>query len=50
MEYFDIHCHLDFPQFDKDREKVISDCKKEGVGVINCGVDPKSNRIAEDRP
>lgn len=31
----DTHAHLDFPQFDKDREEVIQRTQKEGVKVIN---------------
>jgi len=34
----DTHCHLDFPQFDHDRDEVIARAKKEGVGyIINIG-------------
>ena len=44
MKYIDVHAHLDFEQFDKDRDKIIQECKQKEVGVINCGVDIKSNR------
>ncbi len=30
----DIHAHLCFPDFDKDREKVVSECEKEMTAVI----------------
>jgi TatD DNase family protein len=30
----DTHCHLDFPDFDSDREEVIQSAKQEGVGCI----------------
>lgn len=41
----DDHCHLDFEQFDKDRDEVISKCKQQGVDAIICnGVGPESNR------
>jgi TatD DNase family protein len=40
----DTHAHLDFPQFDTDRNEVISTCKKNGVQfIINIGVDLKSS-------
>jgi TatD DNase family protein len=41
----DTHAHLDFPQFDKDREEVIKKSKKEGITrIINIGVDLNSSR------
>jgi len=30
----DIHAHLCFPEYDRDREEVIDKCKKELAGVI----------------
>ncbi|MFA5411178.1 MAG: TatD family hydrolase [Candidatus Omnitrophota bacterium] len=34
----DTHCHLDFPEFDPDRDEVIRRAKNEGVGcIINIG-------------
>jgi TatD DNase family protein len=34
----DVHCHLNFPQFDKDREEVIKRAKEKGVEkIINVG-------------
>ena len=34
----DTHCHLDFPEFDLDREEVISRAKDAGVGfIVNIG-------------
>jgi len=40
----DIHCHLDFPDFDKDREDVIKITLGEGLGIINVGADFKSSQ------
>jgi len=40
----DIHSHLYFEQFDKDRDDVISRAEKSGVvSIINSGTDHKSN-------
>jgi TatD DNase family protein len=40
----DTHAHLDFPQFDKDRKKVIGDFfKNGGRAIINIGVDKERN-------
>ena len=36
--FIDTHCHLDFPEFDSDREEVIERCKKNGIDyIINIG-------------
>ena len=34
MEFFDTHCHLDFPEFDHDRDEVIAQCDQLGVKHI----------------
>ena len=45
MIIIDTHAHLDFKDYDKDRDKVIEENKKAGVAaVINNGVDVASNR------
>src|SRR6056297_2642284 len=37
---YDTHAHLQFKDFNKDREKVIKECKDHRVqGVINVGID-----------
>ncbi len=34
----DTHCHLDFPEFDKDREEVIKNAQAQGVDyIVNIG-------------
>ena len=43
MRLFDSHAHLDFPQFDPDREHVIQELSEKGVFVANVGVDLKSS-------
>lgn len=45
LKLFDTHCHLDFPKFGSDREKVLERARKLGVaGIINPGVDLESSR------
>ncbi len=44
MKYFDTHSHLNFPDYDKDREDVIKNSLKGGVFVINVGTDIKESR------
>ncbi len=48
----DVHCHLDFPQFNKDREEVIKKAADAGIIIINSGLGPESIRytlkLAED--
>jgi TatD DNase family protein len=41
----DAHCHLDFPQFDRDRDQVIKRAKDSGVGyIINIGSSLEGSR------
>ena len=43
----DSHCHLDFPQFDEDRDEVLSRADDASVtAVINPGTDLESSRRA----
>ncbi|MES3004937.1 MAG: TatD family hydrolase [Patescibacteria group bacterium] len=39
FEYFDIHSHLYFSGFDKDREEEIEKMKEAKIGTISIGVD-----------
>jgi TatD DNase family protein len=39
MRLFDAHCHLQMPQFDADREEVITRMQEKGVGGVIPGVD-----------
>lgn len=44
MNIFETHAHLDFPDFDKDRDTVIKEAQKAGVKrIINIGCDKKSS-------
>ncbi len=47
MRLIDSHAHLDFPQFDADRETVIERARGAGVvAVLNVGTDLESSRAA----
>ncbi|MCX8082312.1 MAG: TatD family hydrolase [bacterium] len=45
--YIDTHCHLNFPDFDNDREEVLREAEKEGViAIINPGSSVEKSRSA----
>ncbi len=44
LEYIDIHSHLYFPDFDKDRDEEIKKIKKAKIGAIVIGTDIKSSK------
>lgn len=44
VRYVDIHAHLNFKDFDVDREEVIARCKEEGVLVNNVGTSLATSR------
>jgi len=47
MKYFETHCHLDFRNYDKDREQTIDKCLKAGVDhFINVGIDEETSRAS----
>lgn len=46
FEYFDIHSHLYFPDYDKDRENEIEKLKKAKIGTITIGTDLESSKKA----
>jgi TatD DNase family protein len=47
MNLIDTHTHLDFPQFDSDREQVIERAANAGVkAIVNVGTDLTSSRAA----
>lgn len=45
---FDIHSHLNFPRFDKDREEVIERMRENGIRTVCVGVDEKTSRECVD--
>lgn len=43
--FIDTHCHLDFPEFDRDRDEVIRRAKDEGIDyIINIGSSLEGSR------
>lgn len=47
-EYFDIHSHLNFPQYDADREEVIQRLKDTNTYTIVVGTDLETSESAVD--
>lgn len=45
-EYFDIHSHLYFPDFDNDREEEIKKIKKAKIGTITIGTGFETSQTA----
>lgn len=49
MRLVDVHCHLDMPEFDGDRERVIASARGKGVvAVVNSGLGVEGGRKALD--
>ena len=46
MKYIDIHCHLDFKDYDIDRAEVLEQMRDGGVGAITIGTDLESSKKA----
>lgn len=46
MNYIDIHCHLGWPDYDSDRERVLERMEDGGVGAITVGTDLESSKKA----
>ena len=46
MRYFDAHTHIQFPQFDEDREELIATMLEQEVGALVVGVDLDSSKKA----
>ena len=45
--FIDTHCHLDFPEFNQDREEVIDNAVKSGIDyIINIGSSLKSSEAS----
>ncbi len=46
MKLIDSHTHLNFPDFKDNYQKIIADCLKKGIGVVNIGADFESSKRA----
>jgi TatD DNase family protein len=46
MKYIDIHCHLDFKDYDLVREEVLARMKEKDLGAITIGADLESSKRA----
>lgn len=46
MKYIDIHCHLDFQDYEKDFQDVLGRMKEKEVGAITIGTDLESSQRA----
>lgn len=48
MNLIDTHCHLDFDQYDDDRDQVLQTCKDRMEAVVNIGTNQERNRASLD--
>lgn len=48
FEYFDIHSHLNVPDFDLDRNEQVEKMKEQKIGTTMVGVDFESSKMALD--
>jgi TatD DNase family protein len=46
MKYFDAHCHIQFDQYDVDREDILASMQEKEVGGLVVGTDFESSRKA----
>lgn len=46
MDYLDIHCHLDFPDYGEELPDVLARMKENKVGAITIGTDLESSKRA----
>jgi TatD DNase family protein len=46
INHFDIHGHLNFPEYDVDRAEVIERARSAGIGMITVGTDIESSKKA----
>jgi TatD DNase family protein len=46
FQYIDTHAHVNFPEFDEDRDVVIKNALDEGVYIVNVGTNIESSKKA----
>lgn len=46
MRYFDAHAHIQFPEFEEDREALLADLRAREVGALVVGVERESSEQA----
>ncbi len=54
MRPVDAHCHIDFEQYDEDRDEVLEECREKLEFIVNAGSNLENNRkvleLAEKNP
>lgn len=48
MKPIDTHCHLDFDQYDEDRDDVLQECADRMAAVVNVGTNLERNEASID--
>ncbi len=43
-KFFDIHTHVNFPDFDMDRDETIKRCLDNDIWIINIGANLESSQ------
>lgn len=46
MKYFDAHCHIQFSQYDEDRDAVLASMKEADIGALVVGTDSTHSKQA----
>jgi len=48
MVFIDVHSHLDFKQFDKDRDELIEEMKKENITTLSNTTSPQNYKYSKE--